>query len=40
MRATIEAGDMPERGMPGAGSGQLTIVLNPLVEMLTQRAAG
>jgi hypothetical protein len=40
MRATIEAGGMPEGGMPGAGSGQLAIVLNPLVEMLTQRAAG
>ena len=40
MRATIEAGGMPEGGVPGAGSGQLTIVLNPLVDMLTQRAAG
>ncbi len=40
MRATIEAGGMPAGGVPGAGSGQLTIVLNPLVDMLTQRAAG
>jgi hypothetical protein len=39
MRATIEAGGVPEGGVPGAGLGQLTIVLNPLVELLTQRAA-
>lgn len=39
LRATVEAGDMPAGGSVGASSGQLTIVVNPLVELLTQRAA-
>jgi hypothetical protein len=38
-RATAEASGMPVGGGTGADSGQLTIVLNPLVEMLTERAA-
>jgi hypothetical protein len=43
MRATMEAGggDMPGRpeGGAGRGAGQSGILLNPLIELLTQRAA-
>ncbi len=35
MRATAEAGG----GRAGAGRQQFTVLLNPLIELLTQRAA-
>jgi hypothetical protein len=40
MRATAEAGGMPARagGRANAGSGQLIILLNPLIELLETRA--
>ena len=41
MRATMEAsGVMPVGDGAGAGPGQVNTLLNPLIELLNQRAAG
>ena len=39
MRATMEAGGGMPPGRAGGGAGQFVILLNPLIELLTQRAA-
>jgi hypothetical protein len=41
LRATAQAGGMPfgPGGRAGSGPGQFVILLNPLIELLTQRAA-
>jgi len=38
MRATAEAGGMSFGGQAGAGGGQLALLAEPLIELLTQRA--
>ena len=39
LRATVEAGGMAAGDGAGAGFGRSAVVLDPLVELLTQRAA-